>query len=42
MKIVVKPQLSEYLEEVSLFTDLDSINEQRDKVTMMTTTHQKV
>ena len=30
------PQLSEYLEEVSLFTDLDSINEQRDKVTMMT------
>ena len=37
MKIVVEnPQLSEYLEEVSLFTDLDSINEQRDKVTMMT------
>ena len=30
------PKLSEYLEEVSLFTDLDSINEQRDKVTMMT------
>tara|TARA_B110000116_G_C16789241_1_gene562750 strand:- start:112 stop:2232 length:2121 start_codon:yes stop_codon:yes gene_type:complete len=35
-KKTATPTLSEYLEEVSLFTDMDRVNDDDDKITMMT------